>query len=167
MPRAVASSVPLDPARRLNRLRKLAWLLDRSIPVGNKGRFGLDPLLGLIPGLGDWAGAGLSLYIVHEAMQLGLSWPVLARMLANIGFEALVGTIPVAGDLFDFFWQANVRNLQLVERHYRPGAPPRSTRGIVVLLVAFGLFLLALLVAAAALTAWVFTEVWRWLAGAA
>lgn len=146
-----------EAARRLHRLRRLAWWLDRSFGVGPKGRFGLDPLLGLIPGVGDWAAAVLSLYIVYEATRLGLSWSVIGRMTANIAIEAVVGAVPIAGDAFDFFWQANTRNLRLVERHYHPRLPARSLRAVVFFIGVLALFLLATLAAAIALAAWAIT----------
>lgn len=115
-----------DASRRLKRLRALAWFLDRSIPVG-RWRIGLDPIIGLAPGVGDWIGAVLSLYIVYEAARLGIPAAQLARMGGNILVEALIGTIPLLGDVFDFAWQANSRNFALIERHHHPAARQRST----------------------------------------
>jgi hypothetical protein len=109
----------------LRRIERLVWLLDRSIPVG-KWRIGIDPLLGLIPGLGDWLGAALSLYILYEGARLGLHGAVLVRMTGNILIETIVGAVPVLGDLFDFAWQANTRNLALIKRYYRSDLQPRS-----------------------------------------
>jgi hypothetical protein len=120
-------SVPNDAATRLRRLRGLAWFLDRSIPIG-RYRIGLDPIFGLLPGAGDWLGAVLSLYIVYEGARLGLPASVLARMGGNILLEAIVGVIPLLGDLFDLAWQANTRNLALVERHYKPTRQGRPLR---------------------------------------
>lgn len=117
-----------DAERRLQRLRRLAWILDRSIPLGGGYRIGLDPILGLIPGLGDWLGAALSLFLVHEAVRLGVPASVVARMVLNILIETAVGAVPVLGDVFDAAWQANQRNLRLVERHHDPHRPPRSLR---------------------------------------
>lgn len=153
---------PLDADPRLRRLRNLAWLLDRSFTIGGK-RFGLDPILGLIPGIGDWAGATLSLYVVYEAMRLGLPWPVIGRMLGNIAVEAIVGSVPLAGDAFDFFWQANTRNLQLVDRHYRSRQPPRSLRAIGVVFVGICIAVLALLVVAISVTVWLIHTLWEML----
>jgi hypothetical protein len=116
--------------RRLRRVERLAWLLDTSIPVG-RWRIGLDPILGLIPGLGDWVGAVLSLYILYEGARLGLRGDVLARMTMNILIETVVGTVPVLGDLFDFGWRANVRNVALIRRYYRPDLKPRSLDWVV------------------------------------
>ncbi len=151
-----------DADPRLRRLRNLAWLLDQSFTVGGK-RFGLDPLIGLIPGLGDWAGAGLSLYVVYEAMRLGLPWPVIGRMVGNIAVEAIVGAVPVAGDVFDFLWQANTRNLQLVDRHYRPHHRPRSVRAVGAVFLVLCVAVLALLLAAIAVTVWLIHTLWEML----
>lgn len=131
------------PAR-LNRLRRLSWLLDRSIPVGGKARFGLDPILGLIPGIGDWIASLLSFYVLYEGIRLGLPARALWKMGFNIALESIVGTVPVVGDAFDFVWQANTRNLALVEKHYHPGLRPRPI-GRLVAVVALAAFLLLVL----------------------
>jgi len=127
-----------DSERRLKRLRALAWMLDRSIPLG-RWRIGLDPIIGLLPGAGDWIGAVLSLYVVYESARLGAPARLLARMGGNILVDVLIGTIPLVGDLFDFAWQANSRNLALIENHYRAGLPrdrlkPRSMSKIWLML---------------------------------
>lgn len=131
--------------RRLQRLRRFTWILDRSIPIGGGWRIGLDPLLGLIPGAGDWIGAMLSLYVLYEAARMGLPIAVLTRIATNIAIEALVGTVPIAGDLFDCVWQANIRNLKLVEQYYRPTLRPRSHRSIWLTFGAFAAGLLTLI----------------------
>lgn len=131
-----AYRIPKPPPHpRIVRLRRVAWLLDRSIPIGGGWRIGLDPLLGLIPGIGDWLGAACSLYIVYEAARLGIAISILARMLANIAVEAVLGIVPILGDLFDFAWQANIRNLKLVEEHHRSTLSPRSLRRLGLALV--------------------------------
>lgn len=142
---------PPEAERRLQRLRAFAWLLDRSIPIGGGWRVGLDPLIGLVPGLGDWAGAACAFYVVYEAARLGVPFTALLRMMGNILVEAVVGAVPVLGDLFDFAWQANMRNLVLIERHYRPGLPARSLAKIGWALAAFGFLLFGLMVAATVL----------------
>jgi len=137
-----------EPHWRLVRLRRAAWLLDRSIPLGGGYRIGLDPLIGLIPGAGDWIGALLSLYFIYEAARLGLPMKILARMGANVAIESFLGVVPVIGDLFDFVWQANMRNLRLVEQHYRPALAPRSLRKVWLAVTVFSVLLLALIGAA-------------------
>ena len=137
-----------DPRRRLQRLRGLAWLLDRSIPIG-RWRIGLDPILGIVPGAGDWIGAVLSLYVVYESARLGAPARLLARMGGNILVEALIGTVPVVGDLFDFAWQANSRNLALIENyHSKAGSTrlkPRSMTAIWAMLALVCIVVLAVI----------------------
>ena len=120
----------------IRRVDALAYLLDDSIPVPGTGmRFGLDAVIGLIPGFGDAAGALLSCYFVLEAARLGAGFSVIMRMLLNIGIETVVGSIPFIGDLFDAGWKANVKNVRLLHRSIdAPGATRRSS-GVFVLVV--------------------------------
>jgi hypothetical protein len=100
---------------RIDRLRRLAWLLDSSIPIpGTRFSIGLDALIGLVPFLGDLVGIILSSTILIEAARLGASRSVLARMAFNVALEGLVGLVPFAGDLFDAAWKANQRNVRLL-----------------------------------------------------
>ena len=109
-----------DDARRLARIRRLAWLIDGSARLpGTTFRFGLNSLIGLVPAGGDAVLAGLSMVIVWEAHKLGVPRPVLARMVANIGIEAIGGAIPIAGDAFDMVFKANLRNVALIEDYLR------------------------------------------------
>jgi hypothetical protein len=78
-------------------------------------RYGLDPLIGLIPGVGDVIGAGFGLYIVSIAVRRGLSKAVIARMLIHLAIDMVVGAIPVVGDIADFVYKANQKNLALLE----------------------------------------------------
>lgn len=127
------------------RVRSLARLLDTAMRVpGTNIRFGLDSVLGLIPGLGDVSGAALSGYIVISAARLGVPRAVLGRMLLNLGVDTVVGTIPLLGDLFDVGFKANVRNAALLEKHIgEPVAAHRSSRWVIAAALA-GIFLLAL-----------------------
>lgn len=140
----------MEAPTRVARLRALAELLDASIPVpGTRFRIGLDPIVGLIPGVGDAIGLGFSAWIVVQAARTGASWATLLRMLGNVGVDALVGAIPVAGDLFDFGWKANRRNIRLLERQLAdPTATHRASRrvlGLAVAAVVAGFALLAAL----------------------
>jgi hypothetical protein len=104
--------------RRIKRIRNLAYLLDNSIRIpGTKYRIGLDPIIGLIPGVGDTIGAILSVYIVSESARLGVPKRTLLHMIYNIGVEALVGAIPIAGDIFDAAWKANAKNAALLDEY--------------------------------------------------
>lgn len=108
---------PRRAPRNLDSARAVARLLDRSLRVpGTSLRFGLDPILGLIPGIGDAAGALASGYILYVAWLNGVPGSMIGRMMLNIGVDALMGAIPVIGDLFDAGWQANARNVALLER---------------------------------------------------
>jgi len=122
----------------LARARVLTRLLDSAARVpGTSFRFGLDPVLGLVPGLGDVAGAALSSYVVILASRLGAPTTVIVRMLANVVIDTVVGTVPVVGDIFDAGWKSNTRNLALLERHLgQPEATKRASRAVVWLTVA-------------------------------
>jgi Domain of unknown function (DUF4112) len=101
----------------LERVRRLAWLMDNSIPIpGTRIRIGLDPLIGLIPGLGDFAGAIFSGYIVLVGTRLGASRGTILRMIWNVLVETVIGMVPILGDIFDAGWKANARNMALLER---------------------------------------------------
>ena len=103
--------------RALNRLRTIAQLFDQAFAIpGTKWRFGLDALFGLVPGLGDIAGALVAVYAMQVARQLNAPTAVRLHMLSNIALDALIGMVPIAGDLFDFAFKAQTRNLALLER---------------------------------------------------
>jgi len=103
-----------EPAA-LGRIRAVAHLLDESIRVpGTSFRVGIDPIVGLLPIAGDLATAVCSLYIVTEAVRLGIPKRTVVRLLANIAVDAALGSVPVVGDLFDAYWKANVKNAELI-----------------------------------------------------
>lgn len=103
---------------KLSRLRSLSNLLDNAIPIpGTSYRIGIDPLLGLLPGAGDYVGAAFSAYIVIQAARLGASKATLSRMVLNIILDTVVGNVPLLGDLFDATWKANRKNTALLETH--------------------------------------------------
>ena len=107
-----------DPASRLRRVRVLAQLLDNSITIpGTRRKIGLDPIVGLIPGIGDLIGAVLSAYIILEAARADVSGFMLMRMVTNVALDTLLGSIPVVGDAFDAVWKSNTKNVSLLERH--------------------------------------------------
>ena len=101
----------------LDRMDAAATLLDDGLRVpGTDFRFGLDPILGLLPFAGDTVATVLSLYIVVEAVRAGVSTGALLRMLFNLAVDYAGGLLPVAGDLFDAYWKANRRNVDLAKR---------------------------------------------------
>ena len=111
----------------LRRLRRISHLLDNAIPIpGTKYRIGLDPILGLIPGGGDLLGSIFAGYIVFKSAQLGVPQETLVQMAANIVFDTVAGTVPVAGDLFDVAWKANVKNIELLDAQL--GSPEQGKK---------------------------------------
>jgi hypothetical protein len=136
---------------RLEQLRRLAWLLDSSIPIpGTSLSIGLEALIGLIPGLGDLIGVVLSSYILREAHAMGVSKGVLARMALNIAVEGVAGAMPVAGDVFDAAWKANQRNVRLLNAWVdNPRKETRAGRAFLFVLL-LGIVLLLALCAAIA-----------------
>jgi hypothetical protein len=133
---------PNDDA--LRRVRVVASVLDDAIRVPGTGlRFGIDPLVGLVPGLGDLLGGAASVYIILEAARAGAPASVLVRMALNVGVDTLVGGLPLVGDLFDFAWKSNRRNVKLLADHL--DAPTRTSRASTALVVALiaGIVLLA------------------------
>jgi len=102
-------------AQTKDKLSRLAWLMDSSFQIpGTQIRFGLDGLIGLIPGIGDALGAIISSHILTQAAHMGAPKSVLLKMAFNIGLDAILGIIPVVGDISDFVWKANQRNVQLL-----------------------------------------------------
>lgn len=110
---------PEEREKILQSLQGLARLMDSSFEVPGTGfRFGLDPVIGLIPGIGDAISLGVSGYTLLQARKLGASRWLLTRMAGNILLDASIGAIPVLGDLFDFAFKANQRNLKLLHRKH-------------------------------------------------
>jgi len=119
----------------LARLRALTRLMDQAFGVpGTKWRFGLDALFGLVPGLGDIVGGVIAVYAVHVARQLRVPGVIQLHMLSNIAIDATVGTIPILGDLFDFVFKAQTRNLALLDDWLQTPheVTKRSKRGLIL-----------------------------------
>lgn len=94
----------------------ISRLLDYEFKIGTF-RFGIDPLIGLIPGIGDIIPFALGTYIIGVAIQAKLPQEAISRMVANLVIDLIIGVIPVAGDLTDFFFRANKRNLEILDRY--------------------------------------------------
>lgn len=149
------------PSRLLPYLRAWADLLDSRFRVpGTDIRFGLDPLLSLVPGIGDLASPVFTVVLLVQGFRQRLPRVVMVRMVANALIDAAIGAVPIAGNIGDVFWRANLRNLALLERHARPGVPPSDAdRAFVLVLVAvFGLLVAVPFV----LALWLAVLLFRW-----
>jgi hypothetical protein len=119
------------------------WMDNKFVIPGTNFRFGLDGILGLIPGVGDLSSFAVSGYLVLLMAKNGASGYVLARMIFNIVIDLLLGSIPVIGDLFDFVHKANVKNMKLAQRYYTEGRYRGSAMKVVIPVVIVLLLLLA------------------------
>jgi len=142
-------------------LELLARWMDGVFRVPGVGwRFGLDAILGLLPGIGDTATSVASLYILTAAHRYGVTRATLLRMALNIVLDTTVGALPLVGDIFDVYWKSNQRNVALLNRHMlatqsEQGKLQRSDRWFVVLLIMLlALLMIASIVVAALLLTW-------------
>ncbi len=123
-PLPVAGAGAGASGRALRRLDRLAHLMDGAFRLpGTRWRFGLDGLLGFVPGIGDSVTALVSLYVLAEAWRLGAPPGLVLRMLGNAGLDWAVGSVPLLGDVFDLAFKANRRNLALLRRHLDKPTP--------------------------------------------
>jgi hypothetical protein len=143
---------------KLDMLRRWAVLLDSAFRVpGTRIRFGLDALVGLVPGVGDLSAPVFAAVILATGFRMRLPAVVQARMVLNAAIDMLVGLVPLLGDLVDIAWKANLRNLALLERHAVPGVRPERGDYIFVY-VCIGLVVVIALVPIL-LLAWVLSQV--------
>lgn len=139
---------------------RLARLLDSQFRVpGTRVRFGVESVLGLVPGVGDAAGLALSTAVIVQAVRLGARGSTVARMVLNVAVDAVVGSIPLLGSVFDFVFKANNRNVALLQRH---GLDPDRTRAesrdaVRRTLIGVAVGLVLTLVVLIALVVWVLT----------
>ncbi len=121
----------LPPA--LQKLKQVATLMDAKFRIpGTEIRFGLDALIGLIPGAGDLTGFGISGYMIWVMAHNGASGFVMARMILNVLIDTLFGSIPILGDLFDVAFKSNLRNMRLMEQHYKDGRHNGSAWKVII-----------------------------------
>jgi hypothetical protein len=154
---------PTGPLPRdLVALQRFAVLMDEQFAIPLIGtRIGLDALLGLVPGIGDAGGALLSSWIILGALRHHVPAIHILRMVLNVALDAVVGAVPVLGDVFDIFFKENVDNVALILRYRDPTRPPRSAIGIWLAAASIALFLIALFLATLLAVARVFS----WLVG--
>jgi hypothetical protein len=161
MPTLERTSVPttFDADERLRWVERIARLMDSQFKLpGTRFRFGLDPLLGLVPIVGDLSTTVVSVALLLTMLRHGASGAVVVRMGLNILIDSIFGAVPIIGNLFDFAYKSNERNVALLRRHYAEGRHTGSGKGLVaLLLIAF--------VAVSGLIAWgsvsLLREVWH------
>jgi hypothetical protein len=142
--RKTLTEQPVPMARGLKGIDILARFMDEQFRIpGTNFRFGLDGLLGLIPGVGDLSTFAVSSYLVLLMARNGASGFILARMLLNISIDAALGAIPFVGDLFDFAHKANMKNLRLMKQYYVEGRHRGSAWKVVIPVVMVLLLILA------------------------
>jgi len=150
-------SVRESDARTLAALRKWSVFLDSAFRVpGTNLTFGFDPILGLIPGLGDLTTPFFAALLLLHAVRLRIPRVVQVRMLINAAIDLAIGVIPFLGDFFDFGWKANVRNLALLERYARPGTT--ASRGDWLFVLGVIAVLAAVAVIPLLFTAWLLSR---------
>lgn len=135
--------VVTDP--RLKMVQRVTRLMDEQFSIGGF-KFGLDPILNLIPVAGDVSSYIISIALIITMAQHGASGRVAIKMLGNATLDALVGTIPVLGWIFDFSYKANTRNLKLLTEHYTEGKHRGSARPVIISILIVMLMVLALIV---------------------
>jgi hypothetical protein len=144
----------------LDGYRKLAWGFDEMFRVpGTQFRFGLDSIIGLVPGVGDLTVSALGAYALMLAFKLRAPAPVLSRMLLNITVDTVFGAVPLIGDLFDATWKANTKNRKLLDAWLaNPRRAERQSRWVVVV---FSLLFLAIVAG----SLWLAWTVLSWMVG--
>ena len=131
--------VPFDADERLRWVEHIARLMDSQFRLpGTRFRFGLDPLLNLVPIVGDLSGTVVSVMLLLTMLRHGASGAVVVRMALNILIDTVVGGIPILGNVFDFAYKSNERNVALLRRHYAEGRHQGSGKALIVfVLLAF------------------------------
>jgi hypothetical protein len=115
---SVVESVNADHDRALNSLRSLKRLLDEAFRVpGTNIRFGWDPIIGLVPWVGDFLTALFSCAIIVQAHRMRLPGVVVVRMMLNVAIDVVIGVVPLVGDAADVFWKSNTMNFAILEQH--------------------------------------------------
>jgi hypothetical protein len=125
-------------------IERLAYIMDRSIPIGGGYSIGLDPIIGLVPGIGDLIGTAVSGFIIYQAQQAGVPKATVGRMMINVAVDALLGAIPLLGDLFDFAFKANQKNLELYRDAMTGMRDTRKDKGFLAVVLIGIAILLAL-----------------------
>ena len=129
----------------MENFKHISRLLDSKFEIPGTGiRFGLDPILSLMPVVGDLVTLVISSMLIYTMQKHGASRKVVVKMMINAGLDTVIGAIPLVGTVFDVFFRANERNVRLLQEHYYEGKHQGSGKGLLVLI-----FLIALLIVAA------------------
>lgn len=118
---AIEPEIITNPSRtaRIEQLRQFAALMDSQFQIpGTEIQFGLDAIIGLVPGIGDLISGAVSVWLIREARRLGAPRWLVARMIWNVAVDVGVGAVPLVGDMFDVAWKANRKNIELLSRHF-------------------------------------------------
>jgi hypothetical protein len=148
---------------RLPDLQRYAKVLDKAFRIpGTNIRFGLDPIIGLVPFLGDLASPVFAALLVVEGARLGIPRIIQIRMIVNALIDAVIGAIPFAGIVGDVFFRANTKNMALLERHAVPGGHPATRSDYAFVWIALALLLVGI-IAIVWLAIWIASIAFGWL----
>src|SRR5690606_16666538 len=133
-----------DNARNLQWIERIAHLLDSRFTIpGTSIRFGLDPIFSLFPVIGDLITYMISGALIYTMRQQGASRKVVIKMIINSTLDAVIGTIPLVGTVFDVFYRSNDRNVRLLKEHYLEGKHQGSGNGILIIVVVLAIIVFA------------------------
>ncbi len=142
----IAVNLQPEAIAKLERLRYLSNIWDNALRIpGTNLRVGLESIIGLLPFGGDIIGLILSCYILFHAIQFKLPKTILLRMVSNIIIDAVVGLVPILGDLFDTTWKANTRNVNLLENHLQQPTLSHSANRKFIILLWLGVISIAII----------------------
>ena len=165
IPEVLPPERPLTPD--LEALRRVAVLLDEAVAIpGTRRRVGLDAALGLVPWLGDLAGAAMGAWILAGALRHRVPKRKIALMMGNVLVDLVVGAVPVVGDVFDAFFKQNVGNVKILLEHRDTTRPPRSYKEIGVVITGLVAIVMGTGLAAVASVAWLMWQAAAYLLGA-
>ncbi len=141
---------------KLKWIRRVSQLLDSKFTIPSTSiKFGIDPILGIIPGIGDLSSYIISLFIIYTAKKKGGSGELLTKMMLNSSIDALIGSIPIFGTVFDIWYKANVRNLTLAQEHFVEGKHQGTGKGLMLVII---LSVIAIITALVYMAWWVLVE---------
>ena len=158
---------PIDNLTEIKLARQINKLMDEAFTVpGTNFKFGIDPLLGFVPVAGDGISLVFSGLVVMLAVRKGIDFRTLVKMIGNVVLDFAVGSIPILGNIFDFGYKANRRNMELLEKFHTSGKPPQKAKKMAFLFsVLVFVSLISISVGALAVTLWLFKEVIGFIGG--